>query len=256
MNTIKFLGTAGARVVVSTQLRSSGGIWLSLSGVNIYIDPGPGALVKCFSSRPKLYPVNLDAIILSHKHLDHSSDINIMIEAMTETGKNKKGILFVTKDSIESSIPLPYLIDFLQEVVLLEENKKYNIKNVHFTTPVKHIHQGCESYGMKFFIEDKSISFITDTRFFDGLISAYKSDIIVINTVFKERRDYDHLCVEDAKEIILGIKPKCAILTHFGMSILSAKPHVVAEELSQQTQTKIISARDGMLLDIDELLKL
>lgn len=253
MNTIKFLGTAGARVVVSQQMRASGGIWLSLDETNIYLDPGPGALIRCLSSRPKLNPQKLDAIILSHKHLDHSSDINIMIEAMTDTGKNKKGTLFITEDALQSWIPLKYLRDFVGEIVLLEENKIYTIKNVNFTTPLKHIHQDCETYGIKFLIGDKSISFITDTRFFPGLISAYNSDIIVINTIFLERRDYDHLCLDDVKKIISEIKPKCAILTHFGMSILSAKPHIIAEKLSESSNIKVIAARDGMLFDIDKI---
>jgi len=72
--------------VVSRQLRASGGAWLCLNDVNIYLDPGPGALVKCTSSRPKLDPTKLDAIIPSHKHLDHSSDVKVMIEAMAEEG--------------------------------------------------------------------------------------------------------------------------------------------------------------------------
>ncbi|HHT9154100.1 MAG TPA: hypothetical protein ACFYEM_11335, partial [Candidatus Hypogeohydataceae bacterium YC40] len=60
-NFIKFLGTAGARFVVSTQLRASGGIWFSLDGVNIIGDPGPGCLVRCTSSRPKMNPARLNA---------------------------------------------------------------------------------------------------------------------------------------------------------------------------------------------------
>ena len=72
MNTIKFLGTAGARFAVTRQIRKSGGMWLSLDDTNILIDPGPGSLIRCLSSKPKLNPMNLDAIILSHRHIDHS----------------------------------------------------------------------------------------------------------------------------------------------------------------------------------------
>ncbi|KAA0008312.1 MAG: hypothetical protein FE042_02380, partial [Thermoplasmata archaeon] len=66
MDFIKFLGTAGARFVMINQLRSSAGTWVSLNGTNILIDPGPGTLIRCLSSKPKLNPRQLDAIILTH----------------------------------------------------------------------------------------------------------------------------------------------------------------------------------------------
>jgi len=95
MSFIKFLGTAGARFVVMKQLRASGGVWLSVGQTNLYIDPGPGALVRCLSSKPKMDPSTLDGILLTHKHLDHSSDVNVMIEAMTEGGFKKRGTLLL-----------------------------------------------------------------------------------------------------------------------------------------------------------------
>jgi len=85
----------------------------------------------------------------------------------------------------------------------------------------------------------------------------YKSDIVVINTVLLKPRDdikIDHLSIEDTKVIINELQPKTAILTHFGMSILKAKPWEVAESLSQETGVKVIAARDGMQLNIEELL--
>ena len=100
MDFIKFLGTAGGRFVMMKQLRASGGIWLSYKSTNILIDPGPGSIVRCNSSRPKLNPQSLDAIILTHKHLDHANDINVMIEAMTEGGYKKKGVVFVPRDAL------------------------------------------------------------------------------------------------------------------------------------------------------------
>ena len=58
---IKFLGTAGARFVMIKQLRASGGVWISVKGKNLLLDPGPGSIVRCASSRPKLDPTTLDA---------------------------------------------------------------------------------------------------------------------------------------------------------------------------------------------------
>ena len=90
-DTITFLGTAGARFVVTKQFLASGGAWLNLGGTEILLDPGPGCLVG--ATKRKLDPAKLKAIILSHKHLDHSGDINIMIEAMTEGGWRQRGIV-------------------------------------------------------------------------------------------------------------------------------------------------------------------
>ena len=80
MSFIKFIGTAGARFVVMKKLRASGGVWLSVGKTNLHIDPGPGALVRCLKSKPKLEPSTLDGILLTRRHLDHSGDVNVMMD--------------------------------------------------------------------------------------------------------------------------------------------------------------------------------
>ena len=148
MNKIKFLGTAGARFVVTKQLRSSGGIWITLDDTNILIDPGPGSLVKCHSSKPKLNPLDLDGIILTHRHLDHSNDINVMIEAMTDGGFKKKGVVFAPIDTLEDDpVIQKYVRSYVEKIEILKEKGTYYIKNISFSTPIKHNH-GVETYGL------------------------------------------------------------------------------------------------------------
>ncbi len=78
--------------------------------------------------------------------------------------------------------------------------------------------------------------------------------MIIINVVFMENHfKVDHLAIADAEKIITGIKPKVAILTHFGMSIWKAHPWEVAEQLTQKTGIKVIAARDGMKFDLEKL---
>jgi len=91
---IKFLGTAGARFVVARQLRASAGVFIKMKGSNIILDPGPGTLVRCAKSKPPIDIAALDAVILSHAHIDHTNDANILIDAMTGGGLKKRGILF------------------------------------------------------------------------------------------------------------------------------------------------------------------
>ncbi len=249
-----FLGTAGARFVVSSQIRASGGIWLSLGKTNLYLDPGPGALVKCRSKRKKLDPADLDGIILSHRHLDHSSDVNIMIEAMTKGGFQKRGKIFAPAQALEDDpVILRYVRDYLEEVVTLREGGDYQVGEVGFSTPIRHIHRGAETYGVNFNSPSCTISYIADTKFFPQLIEHYRGELLIINVVRLKPSDLDHLCLEDAERIIVEVTPKVAVLTHFGMTMIRAKPWELADELSQKTGLKVIAARDGMTFELESL---
>lgn len=246
---IKFLGTAGARFVVIKQLRASGGIWVFANGKNLLIDPGPGSIVQCNKSRPKLDPSKLDAIILTHRHLDHCGDINVMIEAMTDGGFKKRGVVFCPKDAIEDdTVILKHTQGFVKKIEILKENSTYKIDEFIFYTSMRHIHP-VETYGIKFNISETSVALLTDTRYFPSFKNFYKANILIINVVFYEPRpDFDHLCLEDAKKIISEVNPKRAILTHFGMTMLKAKPHIIAEGLANELDIEVVSAYDGMKL--------
>ena len=259
MNKVKFLGTAGARVVVTKQLRASGGIWLSLEGTNLLIDPGPGSLVKCFKSRPKLNPAKLDGIILTHKHLDHSADINIMIETMTEGGFKKRGTVFAPLDALEGEDPviLRYLRNFPEKIEVLKEGGRYSLKNITLETPKRHQHK-VETYGLNVKSGQISVSLISDTRYFEGLEKYYPGKVVVINVVrYQPKEGLDHLNIKDAEKIIANLKPKLAVLTHFGMTMIRAKPYQVAQEMQEKLERlerlslRVIAARDGMEINLD-----
>jgi ribonuclease BN (tRNA processing enzyme) len=145
------LGSGGARIVVAKQLRASGGIWFSLAGTRFLVDPGPGSLVRMTSSRHRLDPTKLAGILLSHRHLDHSGDVNNMIEAMTMGGTEPRGALFAPSDALEGDDPvvLKYVRRFLERIVTLEAGGSYGLGNVRFTCPVRHQHRG-EVYGFRF----------------------------------------------------------------------------------------------------------
>ncbi len=251
-DTITFLGTGGARIMVATQILASGGLWLNLSGTEILVDPGPGCIVQ--STKRKLKADKLSAIILSHRHLDHSADINIMVEAMTQGGFKRHGWLFAPADCLETEpVIFSYLKSYLEGVEVLQEGKSYSAGNISFATPIRHIHP-VETYGMLFTTAGHTFSYIADSHYFDGLCHSYSSELLILNVVFLEPRPpIDHLSVADAERIIMELKPKVAILTHFGMSMWRAKPWQIAERLSEETGVRVLAARDGMRFELSQL---
>lgn len=253
MNWLKFLGTAGARFAVTRQIRKSGGMWLSLDDVNLLIEPGPGSLVRCLSSKPKLNPVDLDGILLSHRHIDHSNDVNIMIEAMTNGGHKKKGELFAPSDALdEDPVVLKHFRNHLDKITVFQEKGTYKLGSLSFETPVRHVHD-VETFGVRFFGSDVSLSYITDTQYFKGLESFYDADVLVLNVVLLESKDWiNHLSVVDAEKIIKSIRPKLSILTHFGMTMIRAKPWEIAEKLSEKTDSRVVAASDGHLFSLEK----
>jgi len=249
---ITFLGTAGARFVVARQLLASGGAWLNLGNTQILFDPGPGSLVQ--AARRKLDPTKLGAIILSHRHLDHSGDINIMIEAMTDGGTKKRGTVFVPGDALnQDPVIFSYLQSYPREIQLLTERGSYLIDDVSFVTPVRHRHP-VETYGFVFQTPRHTFSWITDTRYFEDLASHYEGDLLIINVVrLNPGAPIDHLSLPEARTIIEEMKPKMAILTHFGMTMWRARPWELAEKLTEETGLPVIAARDGMEFDLAQL---
>jgi ribonuclease BN (tRNA processing enzyme) len=251
-DTITFLGTAGARFMVSRQLAASGGLWLDLSGTQILLDPGPGSIVQ--STKRKLDAEKLSAIILSHRHLDHAADVNVMVEAMTNGGFNRHGILFAPADALETEpVIFSYLKNFIQGITFLEEGKSYQIGNVSFQTPVRHIHP-VETYGIIFRTPEHNFAYIADTRYFEGLEQKYIGDVLIINMVLTEPRPpIGHLSIPDVARIVSCIKPRLAVLSHFGLHVWEAGPWEIARRLSEQTGVKVIAARDGMKLDLSKI---
>lgn len=248
MNLIKFLGTAGARFVMISQLRYSGGIFLSIGDTSFIVDPGPGTLIRATSSKPKINISKIDGIFLSHRHLDHSCEINLMIEVMTEGGFKKKGVVLAPSDCLfKDPVILLYCRDFPEKIEVIEEKKIFYIKNLKLEIPLKHKHS-VETYGFKLKTGNKTIAYIPDTEFFPEIIEEYKnSQILIINTVLYEKREkIQHLCLSEAEEIIKNIKPEKAILTHFGMTMLKNKIWEKKDEISERVGTEVLIANDGM----------
>jgi phosphoribosyl 1,2-cyclic phosphodiesterase len=258
--TARFLGTGGARFVVARQIRASGGIWLRFAdeggeGVTqIHLDPGPGALVRATSALPPCNPQELDALVLSHKHLDHSGDVNVMIEAMTQGGWKRRGTLLAPRDAFEGEyVILPYAARFVPTHHFLEERGgPYPVNDVEIRTSIRHAH-GVETYGLHFRYGATTLSYFPCTRYFEGLAedyAAHRPDVLIVNVLrFRDAMKVDHLTFDEARSIVARVRPKVAVLTHFGTTMLEHRPDELAREMEDELGLRVLAAYDGWTLD-------
>jgi phosphoribosyl 1,2-cyclic phosphodiesterase len=240
------MGTAGARFMVARQVAASGGLFLEEDGTRISLDPGPGAVVGYAQRGVDL--TTLDAIVLSHRHLDHTGDVNVMVEAMTDGGFAHRGRLFCPSDALdEDPVVLKYLRRFPREIVRLAPETSYRVDAVSFTTSARHVHQ-TETYGFRF---GERLGWVTDSGYYDGIAEQHKAEVMIIHTVLRDCvPTLPHLCIADAERIIRDAKPRLAFITHYGMAVWRANPAEIAEDLSQRTGSEVRAARDGMSIEL------
>ncbi len=255
-SSILFLGSGGARFVVARQLRASGGMWMRFGETQIHVDPGPGALVRALSHVPPCNPRELDAIVLSHKHLDHSGDVNVLIEAMTSGGFRRRGAVLAPADAFdEEPVVLPYARRFVDRVERLAPSSgPYVVGEVELYTSMLHVH-AVATHGLHFVHGALRVSYLPCGRYFDALAADYakhRPDVLIVN-VLRHRDDLqvDHFAWPDARRVVDEVRPKVTVFQHFGTKMLEAGPPRLAAELEDELGLRVIAAYDGFVLDLE-----
>ena len=253
MSDIIFLGTGGDSYVVGRQIRASGGIILQIGDDQYHIDPGPGAL-----SMAKETGINLranTALFVTHNHINHCNDINAVIDAMTYSGFDKKGVLVANNTVINGSLNYQpflqkYYRGFLERFIVLEEGGKVGINDVEVKA-MKAKHSEPDAIGLKFITPDFTLAYTGDTAYSAENLADYEnSDVLILNVpCLKKEESKDNLCKGDAVNIIKKVNPKLAIITHFGINFLKADPLYEIREIQKETNCQVIAATDGMVIN-------
>lgn len=245
-----FLGTGGGRFATISQARATGGMYVHTESARMHIDPGPGALMRLRSCG--IDPTKTRAIAITHCHPDHYADAEILIEAMTHGCKKRRGIIAASSSVLRGHGDIGPAVSRYHSLraadcVLLEPAVSLEIDHVRLSA-LKTFHSDPTGIGLRLESPDGVISITSDTSLKDEIYEAHKGcDVLIMSVTrpLKARISY-HLCTEDAAMLAGSIKPKMAILTHFGMKIISAGPDSQAKWIEKQTGIRTVAAWDGM----------
>jgi len=195
------------------------------------------------------------ALFVTHNHINHCNDINAVIDAMTYGGFDKKGVLVANNTVINGSdnnMPFlqKYYRDCLERFIVLEQGRKVGINNVEIKA-IKAKHSEPNAVGFKFITPDYTLTYTGDTINSVETISEYEnSNVLILNVpCLKKDENRNNLCKEDAINIIKKVKPRLAIITHFGINFLKADPLYEIREIQKETDTQVIAATDGMVIN-------
>ncbi|MEI7473632.1 MAG: MBL fold metallo-hydrolase [bacterium] len=218
--TLKILGSG---CCVPSLSRSSPANLIKFNGKTYLLDIGPGTLKQL--NKAKEDYKKIDAIILSHRHPDHSADLIPLIQAFCYNPefKREKDLLIIgaklTQEFIESLLELygfnvkEFKIIFKEpdEMLVIDSRTVFKfIKGSHSSSSIiTKMEFACKN-GIK-----KSIVYTGDTGY-DEEISEFAEDCDLLITEcsfpFKQK---GHLSPEEAAELAQKAKARKLLLTHF-----------------------------------------
>ncbi|SHE65296.1 MBL fold metallo-hydrolase [Desulforamulus putei] len=289
--TVTFLGTGGNPEAVFSQIPRTAGFVLAVNGLRLYVDPGPGAVVRAQEAGIDLG--TLDAIFISHGHLDHYAGAEAVIEGMCWGMFSRRGYLMAPRQMLERDRLLSYYHQGLNRhsgykggptVIPLQAHRPIQIKNAVLTpVPVYHAE---ENYGFVLRAGNISIGYTSDTNYIisystpEGIKeTAWRGPIMDLLEVVDYRRDikeifsqvdvlianvtghnvyaHRHITTLGLPHLLAGSKVKLCFITHFNHCCLRPEDlrPAMAYYVENRSGIRTLYATDGTIYDIAAILE-
>jgi ribonuclease BN (tRNA processing enzyme) len=287
---VTILGALGCRLGMLNG--EAGGFLLRLAGTCLLVDPGPAALyfLSRLEKEGKFLFSELDAILCSHIHTDHATDLLPCIEGMTGGMRDRRGYVIGNRTVIDRFTAFsPYHLARVQPVVLVpgtsedempRESKSeplsfgVSVKGLEVrATPTQHLEEGEKwDTGIGFLIQSQTTSvwYTSDTNRFDDLLQQVKSQIgerrltlAIANadaSDIKQRpgkAESCHLLTRDVPEIAREIKPHYIMIQHYDEAYSSPRYRIAQAIYLQRLvnrlglDTVILPSASGLQLSFD-----
>lgn len=239
--------------------RSSSGYWLESESGTMLLDCSASSLHRM--AQENLDWANLDAIWISHFHLDHIGGLAPYLFATKHafaTHERRKPLRIFGAPGLRKLIDTfnsagdynLFKQPFPLEIIEIEQLEKYQILPDVEATPWKTPHTD-NSYAIHLRDKNgKTLVYTSDTGYTAVLASfARKVDLLLMECSFPNNKTVEiHLDLPEATQIIRRAEPKRAVLTHLYFQWDSVDFNDEVKKFSPGCE--VIEATDGLRLEI------
>lgn len=218
----------GSGTCIPTIKRASPGYFLETNSMKILIDCGPGTLRQLIAAK-KDYK-DIDAVILSHLHSDHVSDLFTLIQALSWTpelkNKNKlfnryKNLYFIGSQGFKKWYSSIQKINLVQprpntfKIIVKEFKKQQNFKTIKIET-LKGKHSPFSSF-IKISFKNKNLVYCGDSDYEENIIKLAKNtNLLILECAWPDKYKMPgHLTPSECGQLATKAKAKKLLLTHF-----------------------------------------
>ncbi|WP_099974402.1 MBL fold metallo-hydrolase [Lactobacillus terrae] len=188
---------------------------LQKDGFKLLIDCGSGSLNEL--SR-YIDPTELDAVVLSHYHHDHTADLGVLQYNLLASDREEPLPIYGhTRDFVNFA---QLTLDGATKGIAYNDYEELKIGPFKFNF-METIHP-VPAYAMRIQANGKSIVFTADTAYFDGLIDFSKgADLLITDTNFPEEKTGKiwHMTTKETGELAKKAKVERVMISHLPQTI-------------------------------------
>ncbi len=255
------IGSGGTGYHVVTQRLRTAGFILSINKTKIYVDPGIGSLISAIESEVNFE--DIDAVFVSHAHIDHSSDAEGIIECIFARSMYRKKPLLIASPCVLglkgdcNSYISKYHLRMAKEVIVGEVDKKIAFEHFKIKiTPA--LHHKEHTIGFVLETDKLKIAYTSDTAYFESFEKYYKGvDILIAHPSVLRRNEKTstrHASFDDIVEMLASSNPKYVLLRHIGYEILQYGIenfiNDIKREFLEDIEIYALLDKDGVIFEI------